>query len=164
MTGDKSSEYEQKYISAFVLYSDGYSYYTEGLITSGIDAGSLDYCDELPTNNTFERARDKFERRLSQSSRKRHDDKHDKGVFTLSRDTIKIQIYETGSETLQLMEYEGVVINDTTFHLFGRKGYTAPKRSQNEKLDDTYHFRAYKSKPDSASYIRDHRDKFPQRS
>ena len=162
MMPDQSSRYDQKYISAFVLYSDGYSYHTGGLITSGVDlSSSSDHCDELIAHNTFDRAREKFENRIGQLSTKGYGKKRDKGVFALSQDIIRIQIY-SGYETLQLMEYEGVVTNDTTFHLHSRRHYSASRKKHIQKLDDTYHFRMHKTKPDSASFIRDHRDKFPQ--
>jgi hypothetical protein len=160
MTGDMNSKYEQRYISTFVLFLDGYSYCTGSLITSGIDVSSFDFCDQVDANNTFERAREKFETMLTQPSRTLRSDKFDRGVFSLTQDTIRIQIYQTGSESLQLIEYQGVVLNDTTFHLHNQRHYNASRKKQNQKLDETYHFKMHRNKPDSTSYIRNHRDKF----
>lgn len=161
MTGDKNSKYLQKYISAFVLYSDGYAYHTGSLHVSGIDKSSFDFCNELDQNNTFDRAQEKFESYISHSYYRRNESKFDRGVFELSKDTLRIQIYQSGAPTLLLMEYEGTILSDTAFHLHNRKLHGESKKFQNEKLNEIYRYKEYKTKPDSTSYIRDHRSKFP---
>jgi hypothetical protein len=149
----------KKYISAFVLYSDGYVYYPAGLIISGIDMTSFDHCDQLADRNTFEQSRQKFESWISQGSRIFGNGTTDRGVFSLSSDTIRIQVYLTGPNPLQLKEYEGIILNDTTIHLY-KEGHYSPKKYNNKKINETYHLKSYASKPDSANYIRDHRNKF----
>lgn len=155
MSIDPDSEYEEKYISAFILSADGYCYYTGGLVTSGIDKSSHNYCNELYTHNTYRHALKNFEQRISRPLLS-NDGRQDRGVFAISGDTILFQVYQSGSAQLPLIEYEGVIINDTTFHLHSGESY----KGQKSPLDDTYHFKSFGSKPDSTSYIRDHRDRF----
>lgn len=127
---DTNSLYTRKYISAFFLYTDGYTYFTGKLITAGVNQpgamASNDHCHLINEFNTHAQARAVFENHLSKNYIG-NDAIHDKGIFTVNRDTLFIQIYESGSYPLILTEYQGLIHNDTTFTLFKELSYANGK-------------------------------------
>ena len=162
---DTNSKYNEKYISAFFLYTDGYSYATGGLITSGVNrlgaTSWLDHCNLVKDFNTFEQSHLIFEKHLSQKHIGENS-LHDKGVFTIKGDSIHVQVYASGTQGLNLTEYEGNIINDTTFKLFKETIHynSIPKiKPMLIKLSDTYHFKHHQLKADSTNYLRNNREK-----
>ena len=162
-TVDSLSKYDEKYISAFFLYIDGYAYSTGSLITAGLNRPNIynsnDYCDKLIQFNTFESARQVFEKHLSEN-RIGANSSQDKGVFKIKNDTIHFQIYESGSQSLILTEYSGKILNDSTFKIFKESSHlnTIPKNKPLVKnLQDIYHFKRHSIKADSTNYYRDNR-------
>jgi hypothetical protein len=160
LIADPQSKYSEKYISAFVLYKDGYAYYSGNLITSSVKKNSeksaTDYCNIVNENNKFENARTNFENNLIKKAIG-NNIMQDKGVFTIKNDSVKFQIYQSGGPILFLAEYQGKIINDTTFTIV-KKIFYDKSRPENQALE-TYHFKKFKIKPDSASYIRNNRQK-----
>lgn len=162
---DTASKFNERYISAFFLFNDGYAYHTGGLIIAGVNRpgfySSYDYCDNLAEFNTFKSAREVFEDHLSKNYVGRNS-LHDKGVFHLQRDTIHFQIYQSGSHSLVLTEHFGIILNDTTFRLIKtiRHQNTFPKTKPIvNNLDDLYQFKSHNRKADSTNYLRDNRIK-----
>lgn len=161
-TPDTLSKYDEKYISAFFLYNDGYAYCTGALITAGLNRpkiyNSNDYCDKLAEFNTFESARQVFEEHLSKNYMGKGS-LHDKGVFNIKGDSISFQVYESGSPTLILTEYKGLISNDSTFTIFKELSYYNSKKPTIKNLSDKYHFKHHQTKADSTNYLRDNKTK-----
>jgi hypothetical protein len=157
---DTNSKYNEKYISAFMLYLDGYSYFTGGRVTSGVNrpgaASWTDRCNLIKDFNNFDQARNVFEEHLSKNNIGYHP-LHDKGIFNLKGDSILFQVYASGSQTLVLTEYNGIINNDSTFTLLKELIYDKGKKPRILKLNDIYHFKQHNVKADSTNYLRDHR-------
>jgi hypothetical protein len=84
------------------------------------------------------------------------DDKQEKGVYNINGDSIKIQVYHSGSEVLQLFEYSGIILNDSTIQISRIKHYP----NNDEHVNELYRFEPFNTKPDSSSFIFKNRDKF----
>lgn len=163
---DTTSLYKQKYISAFFLYQDGYTYFTGGLITTGVNQrGAMalnDHCHLINEFNTHAQARTVFENHLSRNYIG-NDGINDKGIFIIKSDSLFIQVYESGAYPLILTEYQGLILNDTTFTLFKELSYTNGKKPKIVALSDTYRFKSHPLKADSTNYLRNHRAKLTRR-
>jgi hypothetical protein len=73
------------------------------------------------------------------------------GVFKINNDSI---IYERWLPTeirYKSYTYKGVIINDTTFNITERFRLVNGLKDEFELRDETYHFRQFSPKPDSAN-------------
>lgn len=156
----EESNYERKYISVIVFYSKGQVYHSGGLLISGIDIDSdedyLDYCYQLNSKNTFDEAKMEYEEFVKDGYLDKGADKQERGVYNINGNSIKIQVYHSGSEILQLFEYSGNIVNDSTIQISRIKHYP----NDDEEVNEIYRFKQFNAKPDSSNYILKNRKKF----
>lgn len=156
----EESMYEQKYISVIVFYTKGQVYHSGVLLISGIDIeideDYLDYCYQLNSKNTFDEAKSEYKELVEKGYLDKGDDKQEKGVYNINGDSIKIQVYHSGSEVLKLFEYSGIILNDSTIQISRIKYYP----NNDEYVNELYRFEPFNAKPDSSNFIIKNRHKF----
>ncbi len=156
----KSSEFEEKNIEVLVFYTSGQIYHSGGLMISGInrnDENYFDYCNLVKSENTFIKAIEKYKYLVTNKFLDSRNGIFEKGVYNISQNKIKIQIYNSGSEVLQLFEYTGKILNDTTI-MITKKTHINNNRTEN--VNQIYRFVEFGIKPDSSSYILENKSKF----
>ena len=74
--------------------------------------------------------------------------KHWWGVYLIENSIIKVENWYPASINWKACIREGVILNDTTFHI--TKSYCSGSRKVNTQ-DEVYHFRQFSPKPDSTN-------------
>jgi hypothetical protein len=165
VVADTTTKFFEKYISAFVLYNDGYAYATGSLITTGINrpgaTSQFDYCNLVEKYNNHQSAREVFEDHIRKGWIA--DSKYDKGIYHISNDTIIFQVYQISGPPLEFIEYHCKILNDTSFAIFKKVNYSQKTISASDAKREVYHFKEFPIKPDSTNFLRDKKDKFKKR-
>ena len=90
----------------------------------------------------------------------------DWGLYKQYNDSILIQSYINVLGDFVLVDWNGIVKNDTTLILTSRNEYDTPSlidwtsEKKRKSVHKTYKFRKFVSKPDSSNYIMNNRNKF----
>lgn len=159
---DTNSKFDEKYIRAFILEKDGYCYFTGGLISSGIKRlpfeSALNYCELVNDNNSFDSARVIFESRIN-NHYLLNSPTNEKGAFSITNNAITFQIYESGSERLQLKEYSGQILNDSTFIVNNEIAYFSFGKKQIRSISEVYHFKPFDINFEIPNRLRDYAKK-----
>lgn len=166
----KDSKYEEATIKVLVLYNKGQAYHSGGFVLSAIDRNDMDdylnHCDQLESKNNHNEARKYYEGLVESNYLDSKSGAPDRGVYRIQDDLIKVQIYHSGTRTLRLYQYEGKIINDSTIHIIKEIQYPYPPKVLNQNphppkiVNEIYHFKPFPIKPDSTSYILNHRKRF----
>lgn len=86
----------------------------------------------------------------------------DWGLYSQKKDSLIMQTYINYIGDYYLVNWKGVVLNDTTLLVTTRYDYN-PKNRKTEIINELYQFRKLNHKPDSINYIMINRAKFGKR-
>jgi hypothetical protein len=161
---DTTKPYRQIRILPVSLYANG-STIKHGSYSGLTENAAFDFgikC-KLQDNNSLESAFAHFEcyaqnlppKKLNFINKKA--EIWDQGIFQVSNDEIKIQIFYNSMGNYYLYEETGKIINDSTFTLSRAKDF---ETGEEISINETYKFRRMDNFPDIPNYIIKHKSKF----
>ena len=142
-------------IRSLVLWEDGTAAYMGVWQGKALPSGEF----ETRRYGTLREALEEFEGEADSLLSGERGTRADWGAFRLRGDSISIQVVAWVASALprlySTVEYNGVVLNDTTFVLTERIGYAGWYRGTRAHAD-TLRFRPFAGKPPSANWTRTH--------
>jgi hypothetical protein len=73
------------------------------------------------------------------------------GVYTIKNDSIAFERWYPSERPHWAYVREGVILNDTTFHITNSYRVLNGEKTEIEAMDETFHFRQFSPKPDSSN-------------
>lgn len=149
-------------VSPIIFYDDGFvrkSEFTHGVKPFITNQEKKDSIEELLRNLDKSIRDNNFHVKIENTI-------WDWGLYRQSPNELVIQYFYNHYGHYRLINYSGVVKNDTTLVFKHKKGYTEfPSHVSRleDKSEEIYYFRKLRSKPDSMNYIKSNAEEFGQR-